>query len=426
MPWWQDLIGRKQIAPLVYEPPPPTVEIASTGNTAVMLDRTASAMLKEYHRALYLWRCVDMIGQMSGSVVLDVIPSTDRPLTSEEKQIQQLMLRPNPQWSAAQLQYWITSSLAVTNKAFIKRVRSDIDGSTLELWPVPPNEIVIVYVNGSQAIKHFEHHYGTGKKEIFKVAEDGDCDLIYVHRPWLSPRSDSSPAAVAAPPAEVFTRILQRCADIVSNTSNITGVLSTEAEMAQKAVEQIKERLLRFKTGMIESGGTLVTANAKWQLTRLSEDPSMALSIEIKDSLARDVAAVFGVPTQLLGLPGQDTYNNLANARVGFLTETVLPGYVTLYTAVLNHSLMRERDAIIEPNIEALPSLAQSRLQLVDAASRATMLTLNEQRALLGYARYNDEEADVPILLEQMRVARTKVEMGAASNFGGAIGDAEG
>jgi phage portal protein BeeE len=148
------------------------------------------------------------------------------------------------------------------------------------------------------------------------------------------------------------------------------------------------------------------------------EDPSAALSVSIKDSLARDVVMTFGVPTQLVGLPGTDTYNNLGMARVGFLTDTVLPGYVNLYTAGLNHALLSVNGgAAIEPDLDRLPAMIAARLQLTETASKATMLSVNEQRALLGYPAYDDEHADVPVLLEQLKLKRLAIEVGNLSNI---------
>jgi hypothetical protein len=61
----------------------------------------------------------------------------------------------------------------------------------------------------------------------------------------------------------------------------------------------------------------LVTANAKWTLTKLTEDPSAALSTDIKNSLARDICSTFGVPSQLMGLRGSETaYNSTVQARL--------------------------------------------------------------------------------------------------------------
>src|SRR4029077_17006791 len=119
-----------------------------------------------------------------------------------------------------------------------------------------------------------------------------------------------SPAQVAVPAGEFFTRVMQRGADIVSRTANVTGVLSTETELDQGSVDTVSGKLREFQAGGIRSGDTLVLANAKWTFTRMSEDPSTILSAEVKDSLARDVVAMFGVPPQLVGIPGRDTYDN--------------------------------------------------------------------------------------------------------------------
>lgn len=400
-PW-----SRKQVEPIPFAQSP---GVEAAVGTSVSIDRLSADMLKEYVRSIYLWRSIDMIGAMASSVPLVVATPTTRALSNAEQQVQGLLTKPNPQWTGAALQYFCAASLAAANKAYLMRVRGNA-GVTLELWPINANEVEIQYINGSKVMSGFKWT-GTGHVTNFAIREDGDCDLIYFHRPSLNKQSDKSPAAVAAAPAEVFTRVLQRCADIVSNSSNITGLLSTDSELAKTAVQEIKNRIERFKTGSTESGGTLVTANAKWSLTRLSEDPASALSVEIKDSLARDVVMTFGVPTQLVGLPGTDTYNNLAMARVGFLTDTVLPGYINLYVAGLNQALLRDSGSLIRPDLDRLPAMTAARLQLTDTATKATMLSVNEQRALLGYPAYDDATADVPVLLEEMNLKRMAIEV---------------
>lgn len=391
--------------------PPPTTEVEVAVGDKVDIHRLGADMAREYIRSIYLWRSVDMIGQMSSSVPLIVSKPDDAQLTASDKKVSELLRRPNPQWTGAALQYFVAASLAVSNKSFLLRVRGAGD-VTLELWPLSPTDVTRKYEPGSQMIQSFDV-MTNGRVQNYPVnQETGDSDVIYIHRPALNSVTDRSPASIAAAPAEVFTRVLQRCADIVSNSSNITGLLSTEQEIAKKALEDIKAKITRFKTGNNESGGTLVTANAKWNLTRLSEDPASALSVEIKDSLARDVVMTFGVPTQLVGLPGTDTYNNLAMARVGFLTDTVLPGYINLYVAGLNHALMNGNGARIISDVEHIPAMVAARQQMTEMAAKATMLSINEQRRLLGYPAYNDDDAaDVPVLLEEMRLKRLAIEV---------------
>lgn len=418
MAWRWPTIGRKQLTSVQAVPSAdPTGEIAQRGiwvdvssGGSVAVDRTTVEMLEEYTRSIYLWRCVDLIAGVNGSVPLYVSTPEDRALTRQESELQTLLAKPNPQWTLAALMYFLAASLAVANRSYLKRVRG-VAGKTLELWPIPADAVANRYVKGSEEIAGYEIQVGN-KKEFYPVMPDGDCDIIYIARPFLNPKADKSPAAVSAPPAEVFSRILQRCADIVNNSSNVTGVLSTEAEVGEPAIQKVKDKLMSFRTGGSQSGGTVVTGNAKWNFTRLSDDPTSALSVDIKDSLARDVAMTFGVPTQLVGLKGNDTYNNMNTARVSFLTETVLPGYTNIIISALAAMLCQGMNATIAPDLDALPAMAQARLALVETAAKADMLSINEQRELMGYPPYEDEMADIPRALEAMRVARLNVEMG--------------
>lgn len=399
--------------------PSSPVESVVAMNDCANLDRLNADMLREYVRSIYLWRCVDMIGAMSSSVPLIVVKEENTQLTRDELTVQGLLVRPNPQWTGPALQYFVSASIAVANKAFILRVRNGYR-ETLELWPLNVNDVTIRYVENTQMIQGFDVLTG-GEVKKYEVDQNGDSDVIYVRRPALNWTTDRSPASVAAAPGEVFTRVLQRCADIVSNSSNITGLLSTKDDVGTKALQEIKDKINQFKTGHQQSGGTLVSANANWNLTRLAEDPGQALSVEIKDSLARDVAMTFGVPSQLLALPGQDTYNNLAMARVGFLTDCVLPGYIGLYVSGLNQSLMRN-GAKITPDTEHIPAMMAAREQLTTTAVRATMLSINEQRAMLGYPPYEgdgEEIANVPVKLEELRLKRLAIEVqgGNVSNI---------
>jgi len=86
--------------------------------------------------------------------------------------------------------------------------------------------------------------------------------------------------------------------------------------------------------------------------------------------------------------------------------------------AALNHALLHgETKAQIRVDVTHIPAMAQARLQLTDIARNATMLTVNEQRALLGYPPNDDPMSDVPIQTEIMNRQRLQVEI-MAGNVG--------
>ena len=47
--------------------------------------------------------------------------------------------------------------------------------------------------------------------------------------------------------------------------------------------------------------------------------------IEAKNAAAREIALAFGVPPMLLGIPGDNTFANYAEANRSFWRQTVLP-----------------------------------------------------------------------------------------------------
>ena len=146
-----------------------------------------------------------------------------------------------------------------------------------------------------------------------------------------------------------------------------------------------------YATGERESGGVLVTANSKWILTKLTEDPSSALSVDIMNALARNVCATFGVPCILMGLPGTESaYGATATARVGLLSDVVLPAYLSLIIAGLNHQLMRG-DAKIVADVDRVPTLLTYRQSLTESAQRSKFMTTNERRAMIGLPPYDDD-----------------------------------
>ena len=398
---------------------------ASFGNAGSTVDKNASAVAREYHRSLYLWTCINKIITTAAVSPLYVKTEKDRALTAYEAQVQAVLDNPNPQWTQADLIEYVTLSLATTMRAFILVIRG-VGNTPIELWALDPTKVSVEYVANTTTIKSFSYQPGN-TKQVFPVAEDGSSDIIFLQRNALNPcEASKSPAEVAVPAAEVFNRILQKAADIAGNASNITGVLSTATDVDQESVEKVRDRLDDFKTGGSSSGATMVTANAEWKFTRMTEEPGSIISTEIKDSLARDVCAVMGVPSQLVSIPGSQTYANYETAMLAFVTETIIPMYLKPLISELTRGLLRgnfqgsaqSKTASIWYDIDAWPALVRARLGLAETANKADMLSIDEQRELLGYPKLQDADAGALVpKVEKMRVERLKVEM-AAGNAG--------
>jgi HK97 family phage portal protein len=110
--------------------------------------------------------------------------------------------------------------------------------------------------------------------------------------------------------------------------------------------------------------------------------------VEAKAGAAREIALAFGVPPLLLGLPGDNTHANYAEANRAFYRQTVVP-LVRRTAEAVAHWLAPAYggDLRLEPDLDAIEALAPERESLWRRVSAADFLSADEKREAVGYAR---------------------------------------
>ena len=110
--------------------------------------------------------------------------------------------------------------------------------------------------------------------------------------------------------------------------------------------------------------------------------------IEAKNSAAREIALAFGVPPLLLGLPGDNTHANYAEANRAFYRQTVIP-LVRRTSEALAQWLSPAYGAELsfEPDLDAVEALAAERESLWRRVTAADFLSDDEKREAVGYGR---------------------------------------
>lgn len=104
-----------------------------------------------------------------------------------------------------------------------------------------------------------------------------------------------------------------------------------------------------------------------------------------KEAAAREIATAFGVPPMLLGVPGDATYANYAEANRAFYRLTVLP-LAARVLAALSHWLGGFTGEAVEirPDLDLIPALAGERDAAWARVAAADFLTAAEKRRALG------------------------------------------
>jgi HK97 family phage portal protein len=103
-----------------------------------------------------------------------------------------------------------------------------------------------------------------------------------------------------------------------------------------------------------------------------------------KHAAAREIALAFGVPPQLLGIPGDNTYANYREANGAFWRHTVVPLAERLARALTGWLAARHPGVRIACDLDGVPALSAERDALWARLEAATFLTPDERRRLAG------------------------------------------
>jgi len=93
------------------------------------------------------------------------------------------------------------------------------------------------------------------------------------------------------------------------------------------------------------------------------------------------------VPPMLLGIPGDNTFANFAEANRVFFRQTVLPLAARTGNALAQWLAGEYGEGIrVEIDTDRIDALAGDRVALWERVNAAEFLTLNEKREAVGYA----------------------------------------
>ena len=132
--------------------------------------------------------------------------------------------------------------------------------------------------------------------------------------------------------------------------------------------------------------------------------------IQLKNMSAKDIALIFGVPSQLIGIPDAQTYSNFAEAKLALYNETIIP-LLDRIQSDLNEWLVPKfgEDLEIRYDIDSIPAMAEQRTRVFESVTQGVqngILTRNEAREQLGYEPIDGGDSLlVPATLMPLNVA---------------------
>lgn len=312
-----------------------------------------------------------------------------------------LLRNPNNSQSANEFWRMAVTYLYLSGDLYIEGVANESARRLLELWPLRPDRMEIIPGRGGLPSRY--NYKVNGQTATFRVNTRGESPIL--HLKLESPEDDwrgMSPVNAAAYAIDQHNEAMNWMQSLLQNSARPSGAftMSAESTLSDKQFQDLRAEIERLYSGAENAGRPmLLEGGLKWESMGLS--PIDMEIINIKDSAARDIALAFGVPPLLLNIPGDTTYANYKEARLGFYEDTVIP-LANLIASAMNSWFSRfAGGGILEPDLDAIPAIAEKRAARWTMVDNSDELTVNEARDMKGLPPLEDERGKM--LLAELR-----------------------
>ena len=371
----------------------------ASGGHPVWTPRDLASLAREgFAKNAIVYRAVRMISEAAASVPLYLFDGAhevdDHPLIA-------LLKRPNAmQCGPDLLEAWY-GHLMVMGNAYLEAV--SVEGAVRELHVLRPDRMKVV--PGADGWPEAYEYAVAGQTVRFE--QDGQGVRPVLHMALFHPLNDHyglSPLEPAATGVDLHNAAGAWNKALLDNSACPSGALvytAKDGQLSPEQYERLKAELEESFQGAQNAGRPLLLEGGlDWK--SMSFSPKDMDFIAAKHVAAREVALALGVPPMLLGIPGDNTYANYAEANRSFWRQTVLPlvnrtakalsGW--LAPSFAGTAVSMDAPALeLKPDLDAVEALSTEREALWARVQASDFLTVNEKRAAVGYGAVQGGDA---------------------------------
>lgn len=384
--WRRPLAGRRRMSvPETKESRSGPLIAFSHGGRARWTPRDYAHLASEgFGKNAVAYRCVRMIAEGAASVPLavfaDGVRTTDHPLA-------RLLAKPNPEQSGAEWLEGLYGALQTAGNAYAEATgEADEYGTPDELWALRPDRMKVV---PGRAGWPEGYEYSVDGRSV-RIGRQSDGWMPVMHLKLFHPTDDHygfSPLEAAAFAIDVHNASGAWNKALLDNAARPSGALVYGARdggrLTGEQFEALRAQVGESHAGTANAGRPMILEGGlDWK--PMSWTPADMDFIAGKHAAAREIALAFGVPPQLLGIPGDATYANYREANAAFWRGTVVPLVRKTAAALTGWLGGRFAGVRIEPDLEAVPALQPERDALWARLSAAAFLTDAERRQMAG------------------------------------------
>jgi len=359
---------------------PPGIAYGGAGRVAWSPRDTGSLTRNGFLGNPVGFRCVKLIAEAAAALPLVLHGSAGR---YDRHPLLELVARPNAAQGRSEWLESLFGQLLLSGDGYVEAVGEG--GLPVELHVLRSDRMSVVPGADGWPVA-YEYAVG-GRKHRFRV-EDGVSPVCHVKA--FHPQDDHyglSPMQAAATAMDVHNAAARWSKALLDNAARPSGAIvyqGGEGMLAPDQYDRLVSEMEAHHQGARSAGRPmLLEGGLDWKPMGFS--PSDMEFHKTKDAAARDIALAFGVPPMMLGVPGDATYANYAEANRAFFRLTVLP-MANRVAGALGHWLsgFAGEAAELRVDLDQVPALALEREAQWRRVAEADFLSKAEKRALLG------------------------------------------
>ena len=326
------------------------------------------------------YRCVRMIAEAAASVPLTVFQGGER--AGDDHPLARVLARPNPEQGRAELFEALYANLQTAGNAYLEAAGEGLE----EVYGLRPDRVKVV--PGPSGWPAAYDYTVAGRTVRLGRAADGFSPVLHLklHNPvddWYG----FSPLEAAASAIDVHNASGAWNKALLDNGARPSGALVYGAKDGERLTSEQFETLRaelgdRHQGAMNAGRPLLLEGGLEWK--PMAWTPADMDFIAGKHAAAREIALAFGVPPQLLGIPGDATYSNYREANAAFWRGTVVPLVTKTAGAMTAWLAPRFADCRIEADLDHVPALQPERDALWARLEAASFLSEAERRDMAG------------------------------------------
>ncbi len=341
----------------------------------------ASLATEGYARNPVVYRCVRMIAEAATRVPLGL---REHGQMLNEHPVLSLLASPNPRQSGAEIFEALYTYLYTAGNAYLDA--AIVEGELKGLFALRPDRMRVVAGKDGWPVAY---DYTAGG-HTHRLSQQGQPVPRVLHLRLFHPLDDHyglAPLEAARFSLDTHNSAAKWNKSLLDNAARPSGALIYSAaggNLSKDQFERLKQELEIGFQGAGNAGRPMVLEGGlDWKSMALT--PRDMDFIEAKNAAAREIALAFGVPPMLLGIPGDNTYANYAEANRVFWRQSVVP-LVNRVADMLTRWLAPAFDAEFKlvPKLDDIEALSEDRAALWQRVGAAEFLDDEEKRQLLG------------------------------------------